>query len=196
MVYTIVVHLYAKDSPTDIEKLKNKLVEASQVYSKDRETVGWHVMQDHQDPRAFTIVERYERESVSSPLVNVSIDFFMHGLIDVDIDAFHRARSIILRYVEERLKFAALEHVIKQSSWVQGGIFWLRLHNSQFTTNNCDRIPTGRLSTLMLCRCWRSQWICAGSTSSTRALQLREIRHEAFHQDPSVSHMCDGATEA
>jgi len=63
MVYTIVVHLYAKDSPTDIEKLKNKLVEASQVYSKDRETVGWHVMQDHQDPRAFTIVERYERES-------------------------------------------------------------------------------------------------------------------------------------
>ena len=104
MVYTIVVHLYAKDSPTDIEKLKNKLVEASQVYSKDRETVGWHVMQDHQDPRAFTIVERYERESVSSPLVNVSIDFFMRGLIDVDIDAFHRARSIILRYVEERLK--------------------------------------------------------------------------------------------
>lgn len=63
MVYTIVVHLYAKGSPTDIEKLKNKLVEASQVYSKDRETVGWHVMQDHQDPRAFTIVERYERES-------------------------------------------------------------------------------------------------------------------------------------
>ncbi|OCK99965.1 uncharacterized protein K441DRAFT_702692 [Cenococcum geophilum 1.58] len=63
MVYTIVVHLYAKDSPTDIEKLKNKLVEASQVYSKDHETVGWHVMQDHQDPRAFTIVERYERES-------------------------------------------------------------------------------------------------------------------------------------
>jgi hypothetical protein len=104
MVYTIVVHLYAKDSPTDIEKLKNKLVEASQVYSKDRETVGWHVMQDHQDPRAFTIVERYERESVSSPLVNVSIDFFMRGLIDADIDAFHRARSIILRYVEERLK--------------------------------------------------------------------------------------------
>ena len=103
MVYTIVVHLYAKDSLTDIEKLKNKLVEASQVYSKDRETVGWHVMQDHQDPRAFTIVERYERESVSSPLVNVSIDF-MRGLIDADIDAFHRVRSIILRYVEERLK--------------------------------------------------------------------------------------------
>lgn len=118
MVYTIVVHLYAKDSPTDIEKLKNKLVEASRVYSKDRETIGWHVMQDHQDPRAFTIVERYERESVSSPLVNFSVDFFVCGLIDADIDAFHRARSIILRYVEERLKFAALEHVTKQNSWV------------------------------------------------------------------------------
>ena len=71
-------------------------------------------MQDHQDPRAFTIVERYERESVSSPLVNVSIDFFVRGLIDADIDAFHRVRSIILRYVEERLKFVALEHVTKQ----------------------------------------------------------------------------------
>ena len=62
------------------------------------------LFRSHQDPRAFTIVERYERESVSSPLVNVSIDFFVRSLIDADIDAFHRARSIILRCVEERLK--------------------------------------------------------------------------------------------
>lgn len=65
MVYTIVVHLYAKDDPTVIDKLKDKLIEASQVYSRDQETMGWHVMQDTSDPRKFTIVERYLRESVS-----------------------------------------------------------------------------------------------------------------------------------
>ena len=64
MVYTIVVHLYANESIEDIEKLRAKLVEASQVYSKDKETLSWFVMQDHQDPRAFSIVERYEQESV------------------------------------------------------------------------------------------------------------------------------------
>lgn len=65
MVYTIVVHLYAKEGKEVEEKLRNKLIEASQVYSKDKETVGWHVMQDHQDPRKWCIVERYEHESVS-----------------------------------------------------------------------------------------------------------------------------------
>lgn len=68
MVYTIVVHLYAKDSAECISKLKAKLVEASQVYSQDRETLSWFVMQDTKDERAFTIVERYEKESVRIPL--------------------------------------------------------------------------------------------------------------------------------
>ncbi|KAF4141102.1 ABM domain-containing protein [Phytophthora infestans] len=63
MVYTIVVHLYAKEGKEVEEKLRNKLIEASQVYSKDIETIGWHVMQDHQDPRKWCIVERYEHES-------------------------------------------------------------------------------------------------------------------------------------
>jgi hypothetical protein len=65
MVYTIVVHLYAKDDPTAIAKLISKLREASQVYSKDKETLSWFVMQDIKDQRAFTIVERYQQESVS-----------------------------------------------------------------------------------------------------------------------------------
>lgn len=65
MVYTITVHLYAKDDRQCIEKLKNKLIEASQVYSRDKETLSWFVMQSTSDNRAFTIVERYERESVS-----------------------------------------------------------------------------------------------------------------------------------
>ncbi|RQM18141.1 hypothetical protein DD237_000174 [Peronospora effusa] len=63
MVYTIVVHLYAKEGKEVEEKMRNKLIEASQVYSKDIETIGWHVMQDHEDPRKWCIVERYEHES-------------------------------------------------------------------------------------------------------------------------------------
>jgi quinol monooxygenase YgiN len=72
MVYTIVVHLYAKADETSISKLKAKLAEASEVYSKDKETLSWFVMQDIKDPRAFTIVERYEKESVSA------VDFSFH----------------------------------------------------------------------------------------------------------------------
>ncbi len=63
MVYTLVVHMKAKSDPSVIEKLKNKLIEASQVYSKDKETVSWLVMQSVFDKREFTIVERYEQES-------------------------------------------------------------------------------------------------------------------------------------
>lgn len=64
MVYTIVVHMYAKADAESIAKLKAKLVEASQVYSKDKETLSWYVMQDTSDERKFCIVERYAQESV------------------------------------------------------------------------------------------------------------------------------------
>lgn len=64
MVYTLTVHLYANSKPESIERLKAKLVEAARVYRKDKETVDWLVMQDVHDPRAFTIVERFENESV------------------------------------------------------------------------------------------------------------------------------------
>ncbi|KAH6646089.1 hypothetical protein BKA67DRAFT_663953 [Truncatella angustata] len=63
MVYTLTVHLYAKDEPEAIERIKLKLIEASRVYRNDKETVDWIVMQDVHDPRAFTIVERFEQES-------------------------------------------------------------------------------------------------------------------------------------
>lgn len=66
MVYTIVVHLYAKDDEESLKKLTAKLIEASRVYSQDKETLSWHVMQSTSDKRAFTIVERYEQESVST----------------------------------------------------------------------------------------------------------------------------------
>ena len=64
MVYTLTVHLYANDDPASIEKIKAKLIEAARVYRKDKETIDWLVMQDVHDPRAFTIVERFEQESV------------------------------------------------------------------------------------------------------------------------------------
>ena len=63
MVYTITVHLYANENPDSIPLLKAKLIEAAKVYRKDKETIDWFVMQDVNDPRAFTIVERFEQES-------------------------------------------------------------------------------------------------------------------------------------
>lgn len=65
MVYTLSVHLYANDDAESIEKLRLKLIEAARIYRQDKETIDWLVMQDVHDPRAFTIVERFENESVS-----------------------------------------------------------------------------------------------------------------------------------
>ncbi|KAE8951741.1 hypothetical protein PR003_g7885 [Phytophthora rubi] len=63
MVYTLVVHFHAKEGKDVEEKIRNKLIEASQTYVKDAEVIGWHVMQDHVDTRKWTVVERYERQS-------------------------------------------------------------------------------------------------------------------------------------
>ncbi|ETS77539.1 hypothetical protein PFICI_11413 [Pestalotiopsis fici W106-1] len=63
MVYTLTVHMYAKDDADCIERLKLKLIEAARIYRNDKETVDWFVMQDVHDPRAFTVVERFEQES-------------------------------------------------------------------------------------------------------------------------------------
>ena len=65
MVYTLVCHLYCKDDESCISKVKNKLLEASRIYRKDRETMDWIVMQNVHDPRRFSIVERFENEGVS-----------------------------------------------------------------------------------------------------------------------------------
>ncbi|KAI0913988.1 hypothetical protein F4824DRAFT_446228 [Ustulina deusta] len=62
MVYTIVVHLRAKPGKENIAKVHAKLNEASAIYSRDKETISWFVMQSVRDPQDFTIVERYENE--------------------------------------------------------------------------------------------------------------------------------------
>lgn len=45
-----------------VPKLKSLLLEASSIYSKDKETLSWFVMQSVHDSRDFTIIERYENE--------------------------------------------------------------------------------------------------------------------------------------
>lgn len=50
--YTLVVHLYTKEGEENINKVKAKLQEASQVYSKDRETLSWYV---HALPRYLLV---------------------------------------------------------------------------------------------------------------------------------------------
>ncbi|KAF1836400.1 hypothetical protein BDW02DRAFT_521324 [Decorospora gaudefroyi] len=90
MVYTIVVHLYAKDDESSISKLKAKLIEASQVYSKDKETLSWFVMQDVSDPRRFTIVERYLQESSQQYHLNnpywKTFDPYVNPLLEAPMD--------------------------------------------------------------------------------------------------------------
>ncbi|KAK6433499.1 hypothetical protein LTR95_010322 [Oleoguttula sp. CCFEE 5521] len=90
MVYTLVVHLYAKDDAESIKKLTAKLQEASQVYSNDKECLSWLVMQHEKDPRAFTIVERYLHESsqkyhLENPYWQ-TFDKYVIPLLDKDMD--------------------------------------------------------------------------------------------------------------
>lgn len=75
MVYVITVHLHANDHPDSVDKIKAKLIEASRVYSKDKETLSWFVSQSTSDPRDFTIVERYEKESVSEKQPDISMSY-------------------------------------------------------------------------------------------------------------------------
>ncbi|KAF8211820.1 hypothetical protein K438DRAFT_1808020 [Mycena galopus ATCC 62051] len=64
MVYTIIAHLYTQ--PGKEAEMKNVLVEAARIFSKDKGTIAWFVMQDEKDPTAWATVERYENEGVSS----------------------------------------------------------------------------------------------------------------------------------
>lgn len=57
------IDLRAKADQESISKLHAKLLEASAVYSQDKETLSWFVMQSVHDPQDFTIVERYLHES-------------------------------------------------------------------------------------------------------------------------------------
>ncbi|KAK1947370.1 hypothetical protein P3T76_001380 [Phytophthora citrophthora] len=62
MAFTIIVSLHAKDGVED--QLRAKLAEAAQTYSKDANVLGWYPMQSTSDSRKWTIVQRYNEESV------------------------------------------------------------------------------------------------------------------------------------
>lgn len=90
MVYSLVVHMRAKADADSIAKLKAKLVEASQVYSRDKETVSWFVMQSVHDERDFTIVERYANEGSQKYHLNnpywKTFDPYVKPLLEGEMD--------------------------------------------------------------------------------------------------------------
>ncbi|KAL8293776.1 hypothetical protein RQP46_000477 [Phenoliferia psychrophenolica] len=62
MVYTLIVHLKAKDAPS-ADLIAAKLIEAATVYRKDKEQLGWMVHRDPKDPLKFAIIERFVSEA-------------------------------------------------------------------------------------------------------------------------------------
>jgi hypothetical protein len=97
-MYTLTVHLHCNEDPESIVRLKAKLVEAARIYRKDKETADWLVMQDVHDPRSFTIVERFENESVCcvslAPIGQIS-----------GLSVFHSSQQTkcILSFVDEKI---------------------------------------------------------------------------------------------
>ncbi|KAI2605856.1 uncharacterized protein GGS25DRAFT_523529 [Hypoxylon fragiforme] len=106
MVYTIVVHLRSKPGADTIAKLHAKLNEASAVYSQDKETLSWFVMQSVHDPQDFTIVERYENEGsqkyhLSNPYWK-TFDPFVVPLLEKPMD-LRRFEELVPKEGEEAL---------------------------------------------------------------------------------------------
>lgn len=89
--------LRAKADEESISKLKAKLVEASNVYSNDKETISWFVMQSVFDKQDFTIVERYEKESSQEYHLNnpywKTFDPYVIPLLEKDMD-MHRLEEL------------------------------------------------------------------------------------------------------
>jgi quinol monooxygenase YgiN len=92
-----ILDLRAKADEESISKLKAKLVEASNVYSNDKETISWFVMQSVFDKQDFTIVERYEKESSQEYHLNnpywKTFDPYVIPLLEKDMD-MHRLEEL------------------------------------------------------------------------------------------------------
>lgn len=93
----LILDLRAKADEESISKLKAKLVEASNVYSNDKETISWFVMQSVFDKQDFTIVERYEKESSQEYHLNnpywKTFDPYVIPLLEKDMD-MHRLEEL------------------------------------------------------------------------------------------------------
>ncbi|POM79422.1 Antibiotic biosynthesis monooxygenase [Phytophthora palmivora] len=63
MALTIIVNLYAKDGVE--EQVRAKLAEGAKIFSNKEEGVqAWYPLQSTTDSRKWSIVERYDDESV------------------------------------------------------------------------------------------------------------------------------------
>lgn len=90
--YECKIDLRAKPDQESISKLHAKLREASAVYSQDKETLSWFVMQSVHDPQDFTIVERYLHESsqqyhLNNPYWKTFDPYVIHSLTG-EVDGF------------------------------------------------------------------------------------------------------------
>ncbi|ETK74424.1 hypothetical protein F441_11688 [Phytophthora nicotianae CJ01A1] len=63
MAFTIIVSLYAKDGKDVEEQVRTKLAEAAQTFSNEDGVLEYYPMQNANDSRKWTIVERYDDES-------------------------------------------------------------------------------------------------------------------------------------
>ncbi|GAA6052474.1 hypothetical protein NBRC10513_006757 [Rhodotorula toruloides] len=63
MVYTLVCNVHVK--PAHISDMQSELRKAREIYEKDSETIGWHVMQHEKEEGKFCIVERFMHEGSS-----------------------------------------------------------------------------------------------------------------------------------
>lgn len=91
--YTLVVHLYTKEGEENINKVKAKLQEASQVYSKDRETLSWYV------PTYLLIGFLILGKKGKQLLIFLSLLLFSRFVMQDHLDA--RKFTIVERYVNE-----------------------------------------------------------------------------------------------
>ncbi|WVQ72653.1 hypothetical protein IAR50_002212 [Cryptococcus sp. DSM 104548] len=74
MVHTIIAHFHAR--PESAQEIKDILQEGAALYVKDKGTIDWYVMHDHEDSTKFYAVERYESRAAVD--VHINNPFFKH----------------------------------------------------------------------------------------------------------------------
>lgn len=169
MVYVITVHLHANDHPDSVDKIKAKLIEASRVYSKDKETLSWFVSQSTSDPRDFTIVERYEKESVSSNKTQPRTFFFLPWKM------YHTSR----REGQKRHTHTHSNQRRNEKQVINKDMFSHPPYRARSITS---RTHTGRLLTPTSSPSSTGPWTCDAQRSSTPArtssCRLRYLTHD------------------
>lgn len=182
MVYVITVHLHANDHPDSVDKIKAKLIEASRVYSKDKETLSWFVMQSTSDPRDFTIVERYEKESVSQETPSPSPQLPQRG-------GCHVRQRKSRRGSHQKKPQTSRDEPSKTKQVIDKHTFFQPPYRARSITS---RTHTGRLLTLTSSPSSTGPWTCGAPRSSTpaRTSSCRLRCHAYKHTYKHISNIC------